>query len=190
MRLICNDMNDMMDAIEQELQKIDRDMMDADLVQTRALPWRNLLASSHEFLNVTQATSTKAVSLCRQLDAIPEQPSKYGGLSLSVPFAPANSGPGWFRKLPREFDESRRRAVKLQRDINETSLRLQSNFAILSAREQIIEARSITNLTELAFFFIPFSFSAAVFSMQVHVRSALEPNVVDFRTLTRSIGTR
>lgn len=82
MRLICSDMNDMMDAIEQVLQKIDRDMMGVDLVQTRALPWRNLMASTHEFLNVTQATSAKAVTLCHRLDAIPEQPSKYGELSL------------------------------------------------------------------------------------------------------------
>ena len=44
---------------------------------------------------------------------------------------------------------------------------LRAEFMALESRKQVAESESVTRLTELAFVFIPFSFMASVFSMQI-----------------------
>lgn len=55
----------------------------------------------------------------------------------------------------------------LMRKLQAASISLTSNMSLLDSRRSIAEAHSITKLTELAFFFIPLTFAATLFGMQV-----------------------
>ena len=57
--------------------------------------------------------------------------------------------------------------------IQRVSGSLQSTLALLESKRGIAEAESVTKLTELAFLFIPISFTASFFSMPVNVRAPL-----------------
>lgn len=79
----------------------------------------------------------------------------------------------------REFFETARPVLKLEIDVLHQQLSdlservglargvIHAEMALINSRKGIIEAESVKNLTELAFFFIPMAFSAALFSIQV-----------------------
>jgi hypothetical protein len=51
--------------------------------------------------------------------------------------------------------------------LQRVSTALSSKMALLNSRRSIAEAQSVTKLTELAFFFIPLTFAATLFGMQI-----------------------
>lgn len=55
----------------------------------------------------------------------------------------------------------------LQKQTDKTNKSLVANMSILESRRGIAEAESVSKLTELAFLFLPLTFSASLFSMQV-----------------------
>ena len=57
---------------------------------------------------------------------------------------------------------------------------LMANMSIAESQRGIAEAESVTKLTELAFFFIPLTFSASLFSMQIKEISAATLSVTAF----------
>ena len=57
---------------------------------------------------------------------------------------------------------------------------LMANMSIVESKRGIAEAESVTKLTELAFFFIPLTFSASIFSMQVKELSGNNISVSTF----------
>ena len=66
-----------------------------------------------------------------------------------------------------EVDKCLQQISDLRHQIYRTSKSLMASISILESRRGIAEAESVTKITELAFFFIPLTFSASVFSMQV-----------------------
>ena len=75
-----------------------------------------------------------------------------------------------------EIDDAKVSLADLTRSIQtilaqcrQTSALLQSTLAIVESKRGIAEAESVTKLTELAFLFIPISFSTTFFSMPVDV---------------------
>ena len=55
-----------------------------------------------------------------------------------------------------------------------------ANMSIVESKRSIAEAEGVTKLTELAFFFIPLTFSASIFSMQIKELNAPDISVSDF----------
>lgn len=70
-------------------------------------------------------------------------------------------------KLLRDYDELSTRCQDLLRRCEATSMLLQGRIAIQEARRSLEQAALVTRFTQLAFFFIPLSFVAAVFGMNV-----------------------
>ena len=66
-----------------------------------------------------------------------------------------------------EVDKCLQQISDVRHQIYRRSKSLMSSISILESRRGIAEAESVTKITELAFFFIPLTFSASVFSMQV-----------------------
>ena len=66
---------------------------------------------------------------------------------------------------------------------------LMANMSIVESKRGIAEAESVTRLTELAFFFIPLSFSASIFSMQVKELNASRISIAAFFVLAVIITT-
>lgn len=57
---------------------------------------------------------------------------------------------------------------------------IMANMSIVESKRGIAEAESVTKLTELAFFFIPLTFSASIFSMQVKELNASRISIAAF----------
>ena len=66
---------------------------------------------------------------------------------------------------------------------------LVANMSIVESKRGIAEAESVTKLTELAFFFIPLTFSASIFSMQVKELDASRISIAAFFVLAIMITT-
>ena len=66
---------------------------------------------------------------------------------------------------------------------------LMANMSIVESKRGIAEAESVTKLTELAFFFIPLTFSASIFSMQVKELNASRISIAAFFVLAIIITT-
>ena len=64
---------------------------------------------------------------------------------------------------------------------------LMANMSIVESKRGIAEAESVTKLTELAFFFIPLTFSASIFSMQVKELNASRISIAAFFILATII---
>ena len=86
----------------------------------------------------------------------------------------------------------------LRDDFEETLARLTSTFqavmstmSIIESQKAIAEAETVSKLTALAFFFIPLSFIASLFGMNLIVSLLLSINVSDYHQLTpRCLGIR
>jgi hypothetical protein len=68
-------------------------------------------------------------------------------------------------RLAKETQEMLRNCIEV---IDKSYDSLRAEMQIVDSRRSIVEAENISKLTELAFIFIPLSFVASLFSMQVH----------------------
>jgi len=99
-------------------------------------------------------------------------------------FAERYFGPG--QHLPGEVQRSvveiRRRLHAAIAETDDAYAFVRAEFAALEARKQVTESESVTRLTELAFLFIPLSFVASAFSMQVQELQSPPPLAAFFAT--------
>ncbi|KAK3361316.1 hypothetical protein B0T24DRAFT_642950 [Lasiosphaeria ovina] len=61
----------------------------------------------------------------------------------------------------------RQRISAVTKRVEEINATFQAELSVLVSRKQLLESSSVTRLTELAFVFIPLSFAASAFSMQI-----------------------
>jgi Mg2+ and Co2+ transporter CorA len=62
---------------------------------------------------------------------------------------------------------------KIEQRVDRSFQAIMSSMSILESERAIVQGAAITRLTELAFFFIPLSFAATFFSMQIQVSHGL-----------------
>lgn len=151
LRAIHDDTLGLVDIIRVTLRRIREGTLDEDLMQRRVTFWRSLLYQLHyslaefdqrlqEFVHFAYDTETHHLSF----DPHSELPSE---------------------KLAKSTRQTLRNCMDL---IDRSSDSLRAEMQIVDSRRSIAEAESISKLTELAFVFIPLSFVASLFSMQVH----------------------
>jgi hypothetical protein len=146
-RAIHDDSQSLVDIIRISLQQIREGTLDEDLVQKRVTFWRVLLHRLNFNLGELEQNLSAFVQFINE-------PETHTSRAL----------------LPsQKLSDSTR--VTLRNDmglIDRTSHSLLAEMQIIDSRKSIKEAESISKLTELAFVFIPLSFVASLFSMQVH----------------------
>lgn len=69
--------------------------------------------------------------------------------------------------ISRGFQDVSQQIDQMLHRLSQASMSLTSNMALLDSRRSIAEAQAVTKLTELAFFFIPLTFAASLFGMQI-----------------------
>ena len=92
----------------------------------------------------------------------------------------ANWSKATFAKCLSQISSVRQRTQRSQKA-------LMTTMSLVESKRGIAEAESVTKLTELAFLFIPLTFSASVFSMQVKELNASTVSVSDFFIVALSI---
>ncbi|KAL8724021.1 MAG: hypothetical protein Q9166_008175, partial [cf. Caloplaca sp. 2 TL-2023] len=169
--IIIRDTQRVLQSIDRALTKMDRDMLDDGLVQLHIDDWRRVL---HSFEIKTRSIE---ISVPNFADYI--LPSKGGGPSRRT-----SKG----IRVCRELLSQLKKEIASARHRTESSHRsLMTTISLVESKRGISEAESVTKLTELAFFFIPLTFAASLFSMQVQELDANTTSVGLFLVVALAI---
>ncbi|KAJ4369381.1 hypothetical protein N0V86_009213 [Didymella sp. IMI 355093] len=142
-RAIHDDTHCLVDIIRVSLQGIREGTLDEDLMQKRVGFWRGLLHSLNFNLEELEQRLRAFVHFAYETEH--------------------HSTPS--QTLAKDTRQILRACMEL---IDRSSRSLLAEMQIVDSRRSIAEAESVSKLTELAFVFIPLSFVASLFSMQVH----------------------
>ena len=164
--IIHNDTMNTLRHMDLALQDIGQLILDDTLIQQRLLHWRLLL---ERFATELQQME---VSLRRFASFIDTSRSSDG----SNDEYPDRRTPS----VEKLLEESVSQIKSLHQRTNRSHKSLMANMSIVESKRGIAEAESVTKLTELAFFFIPLTFSASIFSMQVKELNASSVSIAAF----------
>lgn len=164
--LVSHDTTDMLRYIQLDIEEIIAGFSHDNAISNYALSWRGRLCAHEHSLELIQRMIEDGLSMLNTLLRNDPPGDK---------MHPANIAD--FKDLYRIFMEMQEKSRELKAKVQLSSQQLLAHVSMISMREQIIEARSVANLTELAFFFIPLSFAAAVFSMQIKACVLMETNM-------------
>jgi hypothetical protein len=150
-RAIHDDSLSLVAVIHVSLRRIREGTLDEDLMQQRVTFWRSLLHRMNFSLAEFDQQLREFVHFAYESETHPFSPGQH----VEIPS----------KKLARDTQQTLRSCMEL---IDKSSDSLRAEMQIVDSRRSIAEAESVSKLTELAFVFIPLSFVASLFSMQVH----------------------
>lgn len=139
--VVETDTETLLDIIVTELDSITRKIMNEALLQEELSSWRN---SMSRYMLELEA-------MHRSLDGFHKFMNDYGAS----------------KKAKSKLKHIHSRVEKALAHAVSSYATMRAELAILDSRRSIAEAESVGKLTELAFIFIPITFAASVFSMQV-----------------------
>ena len=152
--------------MDRVLTQIGRDILDENLIQQRLMKWRLLLERfDAELRSLEKYLSRFAIFIA------PLKSSSSDDVEVSTTPSPLVAG--LLRECKIEIANLQHRATSSYQS-------LMANMSIVESKRGIAEAEGVTKLTELAFFFIPLTFSASIFSMQVREINAADISVSAF----------
>ncbi|KAK6530823.1 hypothetical protein TWF281_007660 [Arthrobotrys megalospora] len=157
---------DTLTAIETSINDIDRSIPDEGTLQLNVNAWGKLLSSYRRILSEMLHSTRSQCQYLRNLERSTPNPMDATGevmKSLSKDFSYALQ----------EFGDSRQHVSDR---VDRTFQALMSSMSIIESQEAISEASSVGKLTELAFIYIPVTFAATFYSMQIEA-SLPEPKV-------------
>ena len=152
------------------LKEIGEQILDDMLIQQRVVHWRHLLERFDTELQQLEDSLRRFAKFIETLNL----PNTNGG---------ANSGTSHL------LEDCITQMSTVGRRTKKSYTSLMANMSIIESKRGIAEAESVTKLTELAFFFIPLTFSASIFSMQVKEISASTVSLSAFFILAIIITT-
>ncbi|KAL9631036.1 MAG: hypothetical protein Q9164_006108 [Protoblastenia rupestris] len=153
------------------LSDLGNDMLDDILIQDRIYHWRHLLNRFDIELAALENTLKRFASFVEATDITNDVESSRPSITRI------------------KFDDTFAQIVELRKRTNRSFKALMANMSIVESRRGIAEAESVTKLTELAFFFIPLTFSASIFSMQIKEFSSPDVSISAFFAVAIIITT-
>ena len=133
---------------EKALTTIGRNMLDDSTLQENLRHWRVTIEKIECELSRLRDSLTRFA----------------GSFIVETPIPPSSTIPVWQECSLPDFLA---RITKLEKQTSKTHKHLMATISIIESKRGIAESENITKLTELSFLFIPLTFSASVFSMQV-----------------------
>ncbi|OQE92963.1 hypothetical protein PENNAL_c0006G04196 [Penicillium nalgiovense] len=150
-RIIKQDTVTLLNQMRQILDEIDIEMLDDTKMEDRLSLWRQIINRAQRELPELRSSIGPFIEFLIGLQSITFS-TELAAVRLEVMQDKD--------KLWKDIDHI---IGRLQR----TSTSLTSNMGLLDSRRSIDEAHAVARLTELAFIFVPMSFAASVFGMQV-----------------------
>ena len=174
-KMAAEDWNLVLSQMALTLDEIDSKMSDNTLLQSNALAWRRLLCSWRVSL-VDYATRLEEVK--SKLQSPANDPSRVADPPISGSDDKGSLGYR-LKTNSSSIDEEQHLLQlyqillgglhKIEQRVDRSFQAIMSSMSILESERAITQGAAITRLTELAFFFIPLSFAATFFSMQIRV---------------------
>ena len=151
------DTSDVLGLMSSALSDFSHDILDDTLIQGRLIHWRHLLERFDTELTRMEDNFRPFASFV----------SIFGDLNHDRTDNRSS--------VEAKLDRTLTHISRLRKRTRQSYQSLMANMSIFESKRGIAEAESVTKLTELAFFFIPLTFSASIFSMQV--KELGQPNV-------------
>ena len=173
--IIQNDTANTLRHMELALQEIGQHILDDTLIQQRLIHWRVLLER-----------------FGTELQQLEDSLRRFAEFINASAFPHENNTENPERRIPsvgKLLQDSVSQINALRQHTTRSHKSLMANMSIVESKRGIAEAESVTKLTELAFFFIPITFSASVFSMQVKELNASRISIAAFFILAVIVTT-
>jgi hypothetical protein len=148
-RIIFLDTMTLSDVFDNTLQEIRLASLEDSELQASIGEWRRMLAQAQLRLPTLRTSVTRFI-----YDTSGRHPLSESDSNMSHDF--------WVL-APR----ARQRISAVIKRTEEVDTALRAELSVLESRKQLLESSSVARLTELAFVFVPLSFVASTFSMQV-----------------------
>lgn len=158
--IFFRDTSALLKHLNQIADEIDIQILDDTKMEDRLVLWRQIISRAHRELPELRASMRALIGFEKAIAAF--EPLQEAGMS----------DPN-YRVLSEAIEKTIERLQK-------TSASLNSNMSLLDSKRSIAEAHAIARLTELAFIFIPLSFAATVFGMQIESFAEPAPNGMFF----------
>ena len=152
--------------MDQALIQIGRDILDENLIQQRLMKWRLLLERFDAELRSLEKSLSKLAIFIAPLKSSSSDEKEDGRTSSPL--------------VSNLLHEGKIEIANLRKRATSSYQSLMANMSIVESKRGIAEAEGVAKLTELAFFFIPLTFSASIFSMQVKELNAADISVSAF----------
>ena len=166
--IVQKDTLNTLQLMDEALTQIGRDILDDSLIQQRLMKWRLLLGRFDAELRSLERSLSKFAVFIAPLKSSSNDNDEVDTTPSSSPLVA-----DLLREGKIEIANLRHRATSSYQS-------LMANMSIVESKRGIAEAEGVTKLTELAFFFIPLTFSASIFSMQVKELNAADISVSAF----------
>ena len=165
--IIQSDILNMFRLMDMELSAIGKYILNDKIMQQRLVHWRKLLEQFNTQLNGLDASLQGFRAFLNGF--------YYGSQDVST--------------IKARIMQCATKIAHLQQRTERTKKSLMANMSIIESKRGIAQAESVTKLTELAFFFIPLTFSASIFSMQLKELSKREVSLWTFFVVAIAITT-
>ncbi|KAJ6108246.1 Mg2+ transporter protein CorA-like/Zinc transport protein ZntB [Penicillium sp. IBT 18751x] len=149
LQIIRQDTLTLLNQLRKILDEVDVEILDDVKMEDRLVLWRQLINRAQRELPEISESIRPFVTFLQKVDP-PEL--RRGDQE---------------HDLPPDLENLLKDINRMAERLRTTSASLASNMALLDSRRSIDEAHAVTRLTELAFIFIPLSFAASVFGMQI-----------------------
>jgi len=170
--IVQNDTMHIPNLMDSTLTEIGNNISEDSLVQRNVDRWRRLLNRYEADLRHMEGS----------LHAFAESLRSIANAYLTSTVAEIEHST--VRKLLAQLDQ---RILSVRRRTESADKWLLTTMSLVESKRSIAEAENITKLTEMAFFFIPLTFAATVFSMQVKELNASVTPISTFVILAASI---
>ncbi|KAJ5201241.1 Mg2+ transporter protein CorA-like/Zinc transport protein ZntB [Penicillium cf. viridicatum] len=150
-RIIKQDTLTLLNQLRQVLDEIDIEILDDTKMEDRLGLWRQIINRAQRELPELRSSMEPFTEFLINLHPL-SSPMEIAAMGLEITQD--------IQELWKNIDHI---IDRLQR----TSASLTSNMGLLDSRRSIEEAHAVARLTELAFIFVPMSFAASVFGMQI-----------------------
>ena len=159
-QIIRKDTTNLLKVLHNALDEINVDILDDVKMEESLSIWRELITRAQLELPEMKRSMVRFFSFLQVLDstALISAPNSRPARALD------DSEDG---DIPRGFEDLSKQINDMLQRLQIASSSLTSNMALLDSRRSISEAQAVTKLTELAFFFIPLTFAATIFGMQI-----------------------
>lgn len=153
-RTIHHDTMSFLQRMDTSLSQIGQHTLDDVLLEDRLQHWRSVIRRFQTDVQHLEGSIDRLVRFISRYEEEAIHAQNYSRLS-------GEADRDWNSSLSDRF-------AVLGRQVSTINKSLIANLSIHESRRGIAEAESVTRLTELAFVFIPLTFSASIFSMQVN----------------------
>lgn len=146
--LVCQDLQGVCEVFQESLRQLNRQMLEKGQLEPNLSKWQGFLEVLEQDLMIWEDDLNK--------------------FAREDPMPGSNDAGARGPQMTQQLTTTEAVIHEVRQALKECRTSLMTNLSILESQRGVAQAESVTRLTEIGFVFIPLTFAASIFSMQVH----------------------